>query len=244
MLLVGDRRTISNNGIRFSRTVRKIATDAAEEAVIEIESALVRAQVLLEPYVPFADHARRAHWPGTVPAGQTSNEVIAFQDMLPTFAELAGAHIPDQLALDGISVCRALAGGTLAASRRHLYWDYGHCRGKAYTQAVRLDDWKGIRRATTGVIELYDLSQDIGEANNIAATHPEIVERRTAPPAVASFVASKWLGRPRESPLSCMGGVAIGLATAGQRSSRKSRRLSSWSVLIWSTPAVANSRHN
>ena len=118
-----------------------------------------------------------ARWPGTVPASRISSEVIAFQDMLPTFAELTGARIPEQLALDGISVRRALEGGTLAASRKPLYWDYGHCRGKAYTQAVRLDDWKGIRSAKTSVIELYDLSRDIGEANDVASTHPEIVKR-------------------------------------------------------------------
>ena len=65
----------------------------------------------------------------------------------------------------------------MAASRKPLYWDYGHCRGKAYTQAVRLDDWKGIRSARTSVIQLYDLSRDIGEANDIASTNPRIVGR-------------------------------------------------------------------
>ena len=97
--------------------------------------------------------------------------------MLPTFAELADARVPEQLELDGASLLGALKGGALAHSRKPLYWDYGHCRGKAYTQAVRLDDWKGIRSSRTGVTELYDLSRDIGEVSDIASTHPEIVER-------------------------------------------------------------------
>ena len=118
-----------------------------------------------------------ARWLGTVPAGRSSDEVIAFQDMLPTLAELADARIPEELALDGISISQALKGGRLALSRKPLYWDYGHCRGKQYAQAVRVDDWKGIRSPRTGAIELYDLSRDIGEANDIAATHPEIVQR-------------------------------------------------------------------
>ena len=119
-----------------------------------------------------------ASWPGTVPAGQTSDQVIAFQDMLPTFAELAGASTPSDL--DGISVATALKGGTLKNQQRGLYWDYGHCRGKQYAQAVRLGNWKGIRSRKTGkAIELYDLAMDIGETTNIADSHPDIVHRIT-----------------------------------------------------------------
>jgi len=116
-----------------------------------------------------------ARWPGVVPAGQTSNEVIAFQDMLPTFAELAGTTAPDNL--DGISITAALKGKILSHPHESLYWDYGHCRGKAYAQAVRMGDWKGIRRMRTGLTELYDLSKDIGERKNLAASHPEIVRK-------------------------------------------------------------------
>lgn len=143
-----------------------------------------------------------ARWPGTVPTGRISNEVIAFQDMLPTFAELADARIPEQLALDGISVRRALEGGTLASSRKPLYWDYGHCRGKAYAQAVRLDAWKGVRSARTGVVELYDLSRDIGEVNDVASTHPEIVKRigdimdRAVTPSPRYMIGTIYRGSP------------------------------------------------
>ncbi len=116
-------------------------------------------------------------WPGTVPASTTSNAVIAFQDMLPTFAELADAAVPEDLQIDGISIAAALQGEKLIPTRNPLYWDYGHCRGEKYTQAVRLGDWKGIRGANTGRIQLYDLSRDTGEANDIALTRPRIVER-------------------------------------------------------------------
>ncbi|HIK91842.1 MAG TPA: hypothetical protein EYG03_07650 [Planctomycetes bacterium] len=115
--------------------------------------------------------------PGTIPAGTISHDVIAFQDMLPTFAELAGAMVPGDLPIDGISVAAALKGEKLRPTRSHLYWDYGHCRGKNYAQAVRVGDWKGIRGANTGRIQLYDLSRDTGEANDIALTRPRIVER-------------------------------------------------------------------
>ena len=121
-------------------------------------------------------------WPGTIPADKTSDEVIAFQDMLPTFAELAGAQPPANI--DGLSVTKALKGDPLDAEREYLYFDYGHCR-RRYDQVVRWQNWKGIRLGD-GEIQLYDLATDIGEANDVAAKHPDIVKRiarimKTAP---------------------------------------------------------------
>ncbi|GAA5505149.1 arylsulfatase [Novipirellula caenicola] len=119
-----------------------------------------------------------ARWPGQIPANRTSDEVIAFQDMMPTFAELAGATPPNHL--DGISIVSGLRGGKLASDREYLYWDFGHCRTR-YHQAVRWNDWKGIRSeirlGVAGPIELYDLRHDLGEAHDVAADHPEVVQR-------------------------------------------------------------------
>lgn len=115
-----------------------------------------------------------ARWPGIIPAGETSDEIIAFQDMLPTFAELAGATSPDTI--DGISVVEALRGGRLPQPHEFLYWDYGHCRAR-YDQAVRLGDWKGLRLGVNADIQLYDLATDIGEERDVAARHPRVVER-------------------------------------------------------------------
>ena len=56
------------------------------------------------------------NWPGTVPAGTTNNEVIAFWDMMPTFAELAGVKPPDNI--DGYFHCRRAAGKKTNGSTR------------------------------------------------------------------------------------------------------------------------------
>lgn len=114
------------------------------------------------------------NWPGTVPAGTTSNEVIAFWDMMPTLAELAGVKPPDRI--DGISVADALRGRELTRRHDYLYWDYGHCR-RRYDQAVRMGKWKGIRLGQGGAIQLYDLSIDVGETTDVAGQHPDVVER-------------------------------------------------------------------
>ncbi len=115
-----------------------------------------------------------ACWLGTIQAAQTSDEVIAFQDMMPTFAKLANSKPPIQC--DGISIVSALKGEKLAPRHEFLYWDYGHCRQR-YDQAVRWKDWKGIRLGRGGAIQLYDLAVDIGEKNNVAMQHLDVLQQ-------------------------------------------------------------------
>ncbi|MCA9124630.1 MAG: arylsulfatase [Planctomycetaceae bacterium] len=119
--------------------------------------------------VPFV-----ARWSETVPENHTSDEVIAFQDMLPTFAELAGSTMPADI--DGVSVVMPLKGGKLEQPHEYLYWDYGHCR-RRYDQAVRLKHWKGIRAGRGNEIQLYNLTTDVGETRDVSAQHPETVQR-------------------------------------------------------------------
>jgi arylsulfatase len=111
-----------------------------------------------------------AWWPENIEAGSTNDHVSAFWDFLPTFAELAGAEVPVEV--DGLSLLSTLLGRP-AEQRRHeyLYWEY-HGR-----QAVRLGDWKGYRASVDDEIELYDLATDIGEGQDVADLHPEIVAR-------------------------------------------------------------------
>ena len=115
-----------------------------------------------------------ARWPGRIPEGGTSDEIIAFQDMMPTFAELADGKAPDNI--DGRSVTDALSGGQVQNPNKYLYWDYGHCRDR-YDQAVRMGKWKGLREGQDEKIQLYDLSVDINELNDIADQHPNIVQQ-------------------------------------------------------------------
>jgi arylsulfatase A-like enzyme/predicted neuraminidase len=116
-----------------------------------------------------------ARWPGVVPPGETSEVVIAFQDMLPTFAKLAGVAAPE--GLDGMDVIPAFQGHDSEVEREFLYWDYGHCR-RFYDQAVRVGDWKGIRLGREeGRVQLYDLSADLGETRDVASDQPAMVRR-------------------------------------------------------------------
>ena len=111
-----------------------------------------------------------ARWTGTIPEGIVSAHVSAFEDYMPTFAEMAGVEQP--AGIDGLSMLAALRGRAAEQKpREYLYWEF---QGK---QVVRLGAWKGIRNAATGAFELYDLAKDIGEKADVAADNPAIVSR-------------------------------------------------------------------
>jgi arylsulfatase A len=110
-----------------------------------------------------------AWMPGTVPAGEVSDQVWAMWDFLPTAAELADAEPPEEI--DGISMMNALLNQP-QQDPEYLYWEF-HEGG--FSQAIRLGDWKAVRNDVDEPIELYDLSADIGEDHNLAGDHPELV---------------------------------------------------------------------
>lgn len=115
--------------------------------------------------------------PGHVAENVDNNHVMAFWDMLPTFAEIAGYQKP--ITTDGISFAPTLFGKEGQQEHDYLYWEFHEQNGK---QAVRVGNWKGIRLqvATEPVFELYDLSNDIHEDHNVAAEHPDVAARLQA----------------------------------------------------------------
>jgi arylsulfatase A-like enzyme len=113
-----------------------------------------------------------AHWPGHVPEGKTSDAVWYFADLLPTAADLAGAAPPEDI--DGISVLPVLLGRQDKLPDRFLYWEFFE---RGFQQAVRWGDWKAVRLRRGGPLELYDLSVDIGEEQNVASSHPGVIAR-------------------------------------------------------------------
>jgi len=130
-----------------------------------------------------------ARWPGKIPAGKVSDEIIAFWDMLPTLAEVAGADVPGSI--DGRSATDALLGGKRAFPHEYLYWDYGHCRPR-FAQAVRLGDWKGVRKGRENAIELYNLKDDLAETTDMATARPDVVGKIKAIMAAAYVESERY----------------------------------------------------
>lgn len=114
-----------------------------------------------------------ARWPGKVSAGSQTDHLSAFWDMMPTAAEMAGVSAPP--GIDGISFLPTLLGKTGQKPHEYLYWEFHEKKGRV---AVRKGKWKGVRYDVAldpdSPLELYDLSVDPAEQNNIAAQHPEV----------------------------------------------------------------------
>jgi arylsulfatase A-like enzyme len=114
-------------------------------------------------------------WPGKIKPGQVSGQVWAFWDVLPTLAEIAGLKAPDKI--DGISMMPTLLGEPQPNQHAFLYWEF-HERG--FQQAARMGQWKAVRPRADEKLELYNLTTDISEKENVAEQNPEIVAKLDA----------------------------------------------------------------
>ena len=114
-----------------------------------------------------------ARWPGKIAPGTTSDHVCAFQDMLPTFAELAGVAVAQPI--DGISIVPTLLGKGTQPKHEHLYWE------RADARALRLGDFKAVQpnalKNPDGPIQLFHLKDDLGEQHDLAGERPELVAK-------------------------------------------------------------------
>jgi arylsulfatase len=117
-----------------------------------------------------------ASWPGIIAPNSQSDHISCFIDVLPTLCELTNIDIPP--GLDGLSFLPTMT-GQVENQEIHecLYWEFPEYDGQ---QAVRLGNYKAIRKNIQKgnlEIELYDLSVDIQELNNVAKENPEVVEK-------------------------------------------------------------------
>tara|TARA_R110002096_G_scaffold432198_1_gene648492 strand:+ start:3172 stop:4587 length:1416 start_codon:yes stop_codon:yes gene_type:complete len=111
-------------------------------------------------------------WPKGIPAGRINNQLLTAMDVLPTFAKLSGAQLPEDLVIDGKDIMPTLAND---AESPHEFFFYAHW---GVQEGVRWKSWK--LRIIEGKEALYNLDEDIGEKKNLAANHPEIVQHLKA----------------------------------------------------------------
>ena len=126
-------------------------------------------------------------WPGKLPAGVTEERIVSTIDILPTFASLAGAALPEDRVIDGRDAMPLLAGKSDAPLHEAFYY-YKH----NHLLAVRSGKWKLVlpRPARPGDLgwygrlqkaiaepQLFDVEADIGEQHDLAAKHPEVLSQ-------------------------------------------------------------------
>ena len=140
-------------------------------------------------------------WPIQIKAKQVSDSPVSALDLLPTFASLAAGEIPIDLKLDGADMVNAFDGSSVQR-KQPLFWCYYSSLNKAKI-AIRDGEWKllaslksadgknikarsiteanrtSLQKAKLGNFELYKISQDTGEINNLAEKHPEELNSMT-----------------------------------------------------------------
>jgi arylsulfatase A-like enzyme len=139
-------------------------------------------------------------WPGKIPAGTESQQMIVNIDLFPTIAKLVGAKLPSH-PIDGMNVWPIISGKRNAKNPHDAYWFY-YAHNELQSVVTGDGEWKlqlphtyrtlngregghgGIpvryENAKLTEAELYHLSSDISETTDVASEHPEIVKRLQA----------------------------------------------------------------
>jgi arylsulfatase A len=109
-----------------------------------------------------------------VKAGSVSNVPVTGLDLLPTMAELAGYQAALPATMDGGSVVSVLRhAGVGEVKRPRPYLIFHQAFDRTAQSALRWGDLKLVKTWKTGKLELFDLSKDLSEANDLSATMPE-----------------------------------------------------------------------
>ncbi len=116
-------------------------------------------------------------WPGKVRPATTSDVPVTSVDYLPTICEATGINLPKDHVIDGASIVPLLTNDG-QWKERPVYWHFPHYRGYAPYSIIRNGPWKLIRFYTPvgHHHELYNLDEDLSEANDLAEKMPEKVK--------------------------------------------------------------------
>ena len=111
--------------------------------------------------------------PGRIPAGTSSDALISTIDLLPTLAALADSELPGKNRIDGLDLSASITGEPEARREEFLYYNSG-----GGLDGIRQGDWKLLLRKKNSM--LFNLTEDISETKNLAATNQEKVAALTA----------------------------------------------------------------
>jgi arylsulfatase len=120
-----------------------------------------------------------AHWPQGIKAGAIRHEACHLVDLVATFVDLAGATVPEErngqpaTRPEGESLVSLLDGGTWQR-QAPIYWEH------VGNRAVRNGEWKLVSEKRYDEWELYNITDDRTELNNLANAKPDTVKELAA----------------------------------------------------------------
>ena len=111
-----------------------------------------------------------ARWPdGGIPAGTVNDAFLTSLELFPSLAAATGSKLPEGVKIDGYNWWATLRGET-ESPRNEMFWKR---KGR---KAARIGNWKWVDMEEEGG-GLFDLSNDIGERNDLSTQHPEVLKR-------------------------------------------------------------------
>ena len=114
-----------------------------------------------------------ARWPRRIAPGRVTDQMATALDLLPTLATICGADLAVDRPIDGQDLAPLLLGDTDTSPRTSFAYFFMND-----LEAVRDDRWKlHVAKHGAEALELYDLLTDPGETSDVAADHPDVVER-------------------------------------------------------------------
>ena len=157
-----------------------------------------------------------ASWPGTIPAGVVSEDLIDSVDIFPTLAELAGIRLPSRPLIDGVSFADRLLGGN-GDSRDWIFVPFEPRPGWDKDKYLQLTFVRDRKYKLYGNGEFYDVESDVLEANPVQMSQRTGEQRRIAEKfrSVMDRLDSPWQKSSRHStvPASRRTALRFGRAT-------------------------------
>ena len=126
-----------------------------------------------------------ARWPGKIAAGKVDDHsLMSAVDLLPTFCDVAGIPLPASYRPDGMSQVNTLKGKTMPKREAPLFWKM-QSRWPAQkskpdhwvSYAIVDQNWKLVTNRDSSYTELYNITSDVYEKNDLKSNHPDIVKR-------------------------------------------------------------------
>ncbi len=108
------------------------------------------------------------YWPETIAPNQVNREIISAIDFFPTLSDIAGAQLPENVKIDGVSLYPFDNG--VVSSKRHSFF-YNH---NDFVEGLRENQWK-LRVTEKDGVELYNLNEDQSEQYNLANKNVDMV---------------------------------------------------------------------
>jgi arylsulfatase A-like enzyme len=142
-------------------------------------------------------------WPGKVKPDSVCNDTICLTDMMATVADILDYKLPDNAGEDSVSILPDLLGTAKKPLREATVYNtyFGFLAIRKGKWKLILNPWSGgwsqppsgVDVSTLPPVQLYDLSQDIGETKNLQDQYPEVVKELTS-------LLQSYVDRGRSTP--------------------------------------------